>query len=434
MNAPSSQHEADLGQQLCDSRKRTLALVSDLNGNQWLGPRLAIVNPPLWELGHVGWFQEYWCLRFSGSGALTPSILPHADALYDSATVAHDTRWGLSLPGLDQTLAYLEEVLQRVLDKLQRGDDSLDYFAHLALFHEDMHGEALYYTRQTLGYSKPKFASPSQIAITQGDYVKDVAVSAGTMMLGATPQDGFVFDNEKWAHEIEVKPFRISRTAVSNDEFVSFIGDDGYQRRELWSEQGWRWRQDAHADAPAYWVKKDGAWLLRHFNEWVLLPPHNAVIHVNWFESEAYCRWAKRRLPTEAEWEMAAATAPGNTALKRRYPWGNDQRAGKHANLDGFTAGSASVNAFPEGDSAWGLRQMMGNVWEWTADWFLPYPGFVADPYKEYSAPWFGNHKVLRGGCFATRARLLRNSWRNFYTPDRRDVFGGFRTCAIEPQ
>jgi iron(II)-dependent oxidoreductase len=180
-------------------------------------------------------------------------------------------------------------------------------------------------------------------------------------------------------------------------------------------------------------VKKGGAWLLRHFNEWVLLPPHNAVIHVNWYEAEAYCRWAKRRLPTEAEWEMAAATAPGNTALKRRYPWGNDQPSGKHANLDGFAAGSAAVNAFPEGDSAWGLRQMMGNVWEWTADWFLPYPGYVVDPYKEYSKPWFGNHKVLRGGCFATRARLLHNSWRNFYTPDRRDVFGGFRTCAIEP-
>ncbi|MGH8753390.1 MAG: selenoneine synthase SenA [Burkholderiales bacterium] len=433
MSAPLSQHVADLGKQLCDARERTLALVNDLDGNQWFGPRLAIVNPPLWELGHLGWFQERWCLRYNGSVMLSPSILRHADELYDSAMVAHDTRWGLPLPGLEETLAYLEEVLQRILDKLQRGEDKLDYFAQLALFHEDMHGEAFYYARQTLGYAKPKFASVVRTAYADGDTDKDIAISGGTMMLGATPQDGFVFDNEKWAHEVEVNPFRISRTAVSNAEFASFIDDGGYQRRELWSEQGWQWRQDAHADAPAYWVKNEVAWLLRQFNEWVLLPPHNAVIHVNWFEAEAYCSWAKRRLPTEAEWEMAAAMVPGNTMLKRRYPWGNDQPACKYANLDGFTAGSAPVNAFPEGDSAWGLRQMMGNVWEWTDDWFLPYPGYVVDPYKEYSEPWFGNHKVLRGGCFATRARLLRNSWRNFYTPDRRDVFSGFRTCALEP-
>jgi len=425
--------DADLGKQLCDARERTLALVSELDGSQWFGPRLAIVNPPLWELGHVGWFQERWCLRYNGTQVLSPSILLHADELYDSATVAHDTRWDLPLPSLDQTLAYLQDVLHRVLDKLQRGNSNLDYFAQLALFHEDMHGEAFYYTRQTLDYAKPKFASAVLTANVKGDMNKDITIAGGNMMLGATPQDGFVFDNEKWSHEVEIKPFGISRTAVSNAEFAIFTDDQGYQRRELWSEQGWRWRQNAHADAPAYWVKNGNAWLLRQFNEWGSLPPHNAVIHVNWFEAEAYCRWAKRRLPTEAEWEMAAATVPGNTMLKRRYPWGNDQPTGKQANLDGYAAGSAPVNAFPEGDSAWGLRQMMGNVWEWTADWFLPYPGYVVDPYQEYSKPWFGNHKVLRGGCFATRSRLLRNTWRNFYTPDRRDVFGGFRTCAIEP-
>jgi iron(II)-dependent oxidoreductase len=156
------------------------------------------------------------------------------------------------------------------------------------------------------------------------------------------------------------------------------------------------------------------------------------MIHVNWYEAEAYCRWAKRRLPSEAEWEFAAATLPDNTTRKRRYPWGDTTPTAAHANLYGVAPGPIDVAALPEGDSAWGVRQMFGNVWEWTADWFVPYPGFVRDPYKEYSEPWFGNHKVLRGGCYATRANLLRNTWRNFYTPERRDVLAGFRTCALD--
>jgi iron(II)-dependent oxidoreductase len=161
------------------------------------------------------------------------------------------------------------------------------------------------------------------------------------------------------------------------------------------------------------------------------LPPHAPVIHVNWHEADAYCRWAGRRLPTEAEWEFAAATMPGGTGHPRRYPWGDAAPSPRHANLFGVAGACADVADFAEGDSGWGCRQMFGNVWEWTADNFGPYPGFVRDPYREYSEPWFGDHKVLRGGSFATRASLLRNTWRNFYTPDRRDVFAGFRTCAI---
>ena len=152
-------------------------------------------------------------------------------------------------------------------------------------------------------------------------------------------------------------------------------------------------------------------------------------MHVNWYEAEAYCRWAGRRLPTEAEWEFAAAAAPGVNG-KRCYPWGDEEPLPRRANLFDTGVDNADVAAFADGDSAWGCRQMFGNVWEWTADWFKPYPGFTRDPYKEYSEPWFGDHKVLRGGCHATRAGLLRNTWRNFYTPDRRDVFAGFRTCA----
>jgi len=243
-----------------------------------------------------------------------------------------------------------------------------------------------------------------------------------------------VFDNEKWAHPVELQPFAIGRAPVTQAEFAAFVEADGYGRSELWSEAGWNWRKMAGARQPTYWCRQGGGWLRRDFDRWVPLEPSRPVIHVNWYEADAYCRWAGRRLPTEAEWEAAAATGgPELAAPKRRFPWGEGAPDATRARLDGHALGCCDVGALPAGDSHFGCRQMIGNVWEWTASDFLPYPGFVADPYHDYSQPWFGTHKVLRGGAWTTRARLLRNSWRNFYKPDRRDVWAGFRTCALRP-
>jgi iron(II)-dependent oxidoreductase len=419
---------------LLAARMRTLLLSRDLDGERLLGPRLPIVNPPLWEIGHVGWFQERWCLRYEPGGTLAPSMQAHADELYDSATVPHATRWILPLPDLEATLNYLQRVLDRVLERIERegATEHLCYFAQLATFHEEMHCEAFTYTRQTLGYPPP-LPMPARPVTGSGARPGDVEIRGGRMMLGAAAKDGFVFDNEKWAHEVEIAPFRIARAPVSNAEFAAFVEDAGYRRQELWSREGWTWRSECQADGPVYWRQDGKDWLRRRYDRWEPLPLHAPVIHVSWFEANAYCRWAGRRLPSEAEWEFTAATAPTAADRKRRYPWGDALPSSVLANLYGGIDDCADVAAFSKGDSGWGCRQMLGNVWEWTADWFAPYPGFVADPYKEYSEPWFGDHKVLRGGCFATRAVLLRNTWRNFYTPDRRDVFAGFRTCAREP-
>jgi iron(II)-dependent oxidoreductase len=239
-----------------------------------------------------------------------------------------------------------------------------------------------------------------------------------------------VFDNEKWGHPVDIQPFAMARAPVTQQEFAAFVDDGGYREGRFWSETGWRWREEAAAVHPVYWQREPGGrWLRRDFDRWLPLEPHRPVIHVNWYEAEAYCRWAGRRLPTEAEWEAAASQlkAGGN----RRFPWGDESPTPRQANLDWRTMSCVDVADFPEGDTAFGCRQMIGNVWEWTASDFLPYPAFVADPYKEYSAPWFGTHKVLRGGCWTTRSRLLRNTWRNFYRPERRDVWAGFRTCAL---
>ena len=463
-------------------RSRTLELVADLNDGQMIGPRLAIVNPPLWEIGHIAWFQEFWVLRHLKQ---RKPFREDGDRLYNSTDVAHDTRWELLLPSRGQTLRYMEEILDSCIEYVEGKRELAPqeyYFYLLATFHEGMHAEALAYTRQTLGYPAPRFSenvppsvllapkaevpptdAPSGTGTSAGPWPGDVEVPGGKFMIGATTDFPFVFDNEKWAHVVEVKPFRIGRAPVTNGEFLNFVEDGGYRKPQFWSEEGWRWLKTGGApelehsfanffkravgeaippatshgvNHPVYWQPQaNGKWLQRIFDHWVPLEPHLPVVHVNWYEAQAYCKWAGRRLPTEAEWEIAASaeTVRGKAGFSeaRRYlPWGADQATPEHANLDWFAGGMVPINAHAAGDSALGCRQMIGNVWEWTASSFAPYPGFTVDPYKEYSQPWFGTHKVLRGGCWATSSLLIRNTWRNFYTPDRRDVWAGFRTCA----
>jgi iron(II)-dependent oxidoreductase len=343
----------ELREELLSTREHLRRVADDLRGERELGPKLAIVNPPRWEVGHVGWFQEWWCLR--GASEDRASILPNADRLYNSATVAHATRWNLPLPSFSDTLAYRDEVIARVISWLQNGEAD-PYFVRLAVRHEDMHAEAFHYTRQTLGYPAPDIETRPFEEPKAGD----AEFAGGVFRLGSTSDEGFVFDNEKWSHPIVLQPFRMARGCVTNAQYEEFVRAGG--------------------NPPRYW--RDGE--VRRFERWLPRMPDEPLMHVSWHEAQAYCRFAGRRLPTEAEWEYAA--------------------------LDGLE----------------GTR----NVWEWTSSPFLPYPGFVRDPYAEYSEPWFGTHKVLRGGSFATPARIARPRFRNFYTPDRADIFAGFRTCA----
>jgi gamma-glutamyl hercynylcysteine S-oxide synthase len=429
-NEPGHLTKTELVDLLREARTRTLELIADLSDEQMIGPRLTIVNPLRWEVGHIAWFQERWALRHLRGER---SLLVDNDHIYDSAVMAHDIRWELPLLSRASTLAYMERVLESIVAKLSELPTKVEVYFHLlSLYHEYMHSEAITYTRQTLCYRAPRLTIAEQQVAGSGPYPGDVEIAGGEFLLGATHDLPFVFDNEKWAHRVTLAPFRIARAAVTNQEFAAFVDDSGYTRREWWSKAGWQWRKKTQAEHPVYWQREANArWYWRKFAEIVPLAPYHPVLHINWFEAEAYCRWAKRRLPSEAEWEMAAADDPNDRSRKRRYPWGDTAPTAAQANLDWRAGGTVDVGAYAAGDSAHGCRQMIGNVWEWTASDFQPYPGFVPDPYKEYSQPWFSTHKVLRGGCWATRAQLLRNSWRNFYTPDRRDVWAGFRTCAL---
>lgn len=421
--------------QIDDARARTLTLIEGLDAEQLLGPRLPTVNPLRWEIGHAAYFHEYWVLREHLREA---PERPDVDDLYDSISIAHDTRWDLPLPTLDETLAYMDGVRRRVCEHLEHGppDEQRDYLAQYAVFHEDMHTEAFTYTRQTLAYPAPAIGRAPDPGWEAGGLDGDAAIPGGTFLLGARPDDGFVFDNEKWAHPVEVAPFRIARAAVSHAEFAAFVDDGGYRHREFWDHEGWAWRETMGLEHPVYWRRGMDGWEWRHFDRWVPLPRNAAMIHVSWHEAQAWCRWAGRRLPTEIEWEVAAAGEPtaDGTALapvKRRFPWGDAAPDASRANLDGYALGTIDVGALPAGDSAFGCRQMLGNAWEWTDTTFGPYPGFTPDMYRDYSMPLFGQTRVLRGGGWATRSRLIRNTWRNYYGPDRNDVFAGFRTCAV---
>jgi iron(II)-dependent oxidoreductase len=418
------------------SHERTLACIADLHDVQLGVPLLEVVNPFLWELGHCAFFYDVFVLQRLEQRA---PIMARAGDLYDSFSVDHDARWRLDLPDRRATLDYMEQVKDAVLERLTRstGGPEETYLHLLALIHSDMHCEAFTYMRQTLAYPAPPFAgrgNPVPVGAS-GPLPGDVVIAGGRFELGARRDAPFVFDNEKWAHPVDVAPFRMARAAVTNAEFAAFVDDAGYLARELWSRQGWDWRTRTGAQHPIYWQRADGGWLRRDFDRMVALEPHAPVIHVTWHEAEAWCKWAGRRLPTEAEWELAAsAAAHGERAAtaKRRYPWGEAEADGARANLDAHAAGCLDVAACAAGDSAQACRQMLGNVWEWTASPFHPYPGFTIDfPYKEYSAPWFGYRKVLKGGSWATRPRFAYNTLRNFFPPHRNDVYAGFRTCAL---
>ncbi len=427
---------------LNDARQRTLALVSGLDSQQMIGPKLSSVNPLLWEIGHVAYFYEYWILR-GVDGA--DSFLENADALYDSINIAHDERWNLPLLTLNETTTYMQQVHNAVIKRLKSNINENDiYLTRYALFHEDMHTEAFTYTRRTLNYPAPVF-NHTVIDDEQHDadiHQGDAKIPGGEYFLGANKKIDFCFDNEKWQHPVTVKPFAISRTATSYQQYADFVNHGGYTQKDFWCDDGWAWLQKHNIQQPNGW-KKDtsGNWLIQHFNQWKPLRPHAAVIHINWYEANAWCRWAKRRLPTEAEWELAASGTPENINEKRNYPWGNDwgndRGDGRNftspqlANMDSRAMGTINVSALPQSDSAFGCRQMLGNCWEWVSDTFNPYPGFTPDMYADYSQPLFGNTKVLRGGAWASRSRMLRNTWRTYYGPERNDVFAGFRSCAL---
>jgi len=425
---------ARLATELDRARRRTLALcdVDDEVQRAQIDP---LMSPLVWDLAHVGNYEELWLLR-----ALEPRapLDPSLDHLYNAFEHPRWTRPALPLLGPAAARAYLEEVRDQVLDLLTRVEldpsDPLrrDGFVYgMVLQHEHQHDETLLATHQLRGEGAtgvPGATPPSWTPSRPSSPM--VLVDAGTATVGTTVDDDpWSYDNERTRHEVSLAPFWIDTTPVTNAAHLEFIDDGGYDDPRWWTPTGWAWRQEADLTAPQFWRHEGGtSWTVLRFGRRLDLPLDEPVQHVCWYEADAHARWAGKRLPTEAEWEVAATWHPVHGA--RRHPWGDAAPTTELANLGARHDGPAPVGAFPAGASPWGAQQMIGDVWEWTASDFLPHPGFRAFPYAEYSEVfWGGEHKVLRGGSWAADALAVRGTFRNWDLPIRRQIFAGFR-CA----
>jgi iron(II)-dependent oxidoreductase len=415
------------------SRARLLALVDPLPEAALVQQHSELMSPPVWDLAHVANYEEQWLLRALGAGAITDG---HLDAVYDAFRHPRRTRSGLPLLGVSETLAYLAKVRERALRHLDAleppgaeatGPLLAEGFVYgMVAQHEQQHVETLLATLQLaedIGVEPPPGNTPGPFR-SQGP--SEVLVPAGSFEMGSN--DPWAYDNERPKHPVALDAFFIDRFPVTNGEFQRFIEAGGYAERRLWSQPGWAHRSSAGLDSPLFWRRTASGWERRRFSRWEQVPPDEPVCHVCWYEAEAYARWRGRRLPTEAEWEKAAAWNPEGGS--RRWPWGNEHPDQHRANLWPAGAQPFAVGTLPAGAGACGAEQLVGDVWEWTASNFLPYPGFRAFPYREYSEVFFGNeYKVLRGGAWTVAPDVMRNTFRNWDYPIRRQIFAGFRCC-----
>jgi iron(II)-dependent oxidoreductase len=429
-------------------RARTLQMVAPLGADELEQQHSPLMSPIAWDLGHLAHFEELWLLP---PGAHARAAEAEGASMYDALATPRAERSKLPLPPLADLWERLRSVRRRVEERFDtrreraesdstRGLPAGTFSLPLVVQHEAQHQETVLQAialRESLEY-RPGFASgaPPRLAVPAAS--KRVLIPGGPFVLG-TNDRAWAYDNERPAHELDVASFWLARAPVTNAEYLAFMADAGYSRRELWSDAGWAWLERTGCQAPGHWrVNGRGKpvhraalsdWQALVFGRLEPLAADGIVMHVCWYEAEAYARWAGGRLPTEAEWEKAAAWDPA-TGAARRYPWGDSAWQPEHANLDQQRLSPTRVNAYPLGHSAYGCVHLLGDVWEWTDTWFGGYPGFESFPYPEYSQVFFGKeYRVLRGGSFATRAVVARNTFRNWDLPERRQIFAGIR-CA----
>ena len=413
--------------ELNETRERTLALIGSLSDEALETVHSPLMSPLVWDLGHIAAFEDLWLGHRLGGEQLLRGDL--AD-VYDAFETPRAGRGQLPFLRPGPAREYLDEVRQRTLALLhRRGPDQLH---ELVIRHEQQHNETMLQTLQLAhlnGFRTPGRNSPGRPidknAPSPSSGLELIEIPAGTCTIGAAP-DGFAYDNERPRHRTDVRAYLIGRTPITNASYLTFVEGGGYERREWWSSEGWAWKEQ-------YDITRPGGWAADLRAQWRLdslepLHPHEPVVHVSWFEADAFARAHGARLPTEVEWEKAA-TWDQEEQVAQPYPWGNESpQAGVHANVDQLHGGPAAVQAHPAGASPYGCLAMIGDVWEWTASTFEGYEGFHAYPYREYSEVFFGGgFRVLRGGSWASRPRVVNPTFRNWDFPQRRQIFSGFR-------
>lgn len=424
-----------LAERLTEARERTLRLVAPLDDDELRRQHDPLMSPILWDLGHIVHFEALWLTR-NLDGPIEFTEMP---GLYNPFEHPRATRSALPLPSLSALLELAGEIRCEVLARLHHADLSSahpllagGFVYRMVLQHEYQHDETILQTlqlKQGAPYPAPRAQSPvREYTGAAARFQGMVRVPGGAYPIG-TSTTAAAYDNERPRHAVPLEAFDIDAAPVTNGAYMEFMRDGGYARPELWTESGWTWRQDAGIDAPKYWTPAEGGWVTRSMDREGEVERDHPVVHVSHHEATAYARWAGKRLPTEYEWEVAASWDP-SAGVALAYPWGDEPATPAHANVDQLSFGTAPVGAYARNVSPLGCYGMIGDVWEWTSSDFHGYPGFRAFPYAEYSEAFFGTgHKVLRGGSWATRPGAIRNTFRNWDFPIRRQIFSGFR-CA----
>jgi iron(II)-dependent oxidoreductase len=417
------------------TRRRSSVLTEAVDDGDLVQQHSPLMSPLVWDLAHIGNQEELWLVRDVGGREPVRSDI---DELYDAFRHPRKDRPQLPLLGPGEARRYVSTVRDKVFDVLDgvplEGQPLLDsgFAFGMILQHEQQHDETMLATHQ-LRVGAPVLHAPAPPPAPAGQsFPPEILVPAGEFTMG-TSTEPWALDNERPAHAVQVDGFWIDTTPVSNAAYAAFVEAGGYDDQRWWSAEGWAHRVEAGLRAPSSWQHDNGQWWRTRFGVVEPVPPDEPVQHVCWYEAEAYARWAGKRLPTEAEWEKAARHDPA-TGRSRRFPWGDDDPIPEHANLGQRHLQPAPVGSYPDGASPLGVRQLIGDVWEWTSTGFHGYPGFAAFPYREYSEVFFSpTYKVLRGGSWATDKLACRGTFRNWDYPIRRQIFAGFR-CARDAQ
>ncbi|MFN8572929.1 MAG: ergothioneine biosynthesis protein EgtB [Gemmatimonadaceae bacterium] len=417
-----------------EARHRTMSLVAPLSDEDLRTQHDPLMSPVLWDLGHIAHFEELW-LTQNLDGEIRFSEMP---GMYNPFEHPRRVRGSLVYPSLAECSQLMDEIRQRVVDKL----DSMDwtgtspllragYVVHMVLQHEYQHNETMLQTLQLKrGAPYPTEGRRPVPSAAARPVDGMVAFRGGEVTIG-TNDRRVAYDNERPRFRMVVRPFRIDVAPVSNGDYLRFIRDSGYRRQDLWTPEGWAWVEAEQVVAPKYWVEHADGWYARTMDRFHAVDEHHPVCHVSYHEAAAYAKWAGKRLPTEIEWEVAASWDP-SAERARDYPWGSEPPSPERANIDQLAFGTSPIGAYEQNVSPLGCVDMIGNVWEWTSSDFDGWPGYQSFPYPEYSEVFFGNeYKVLRGGSWATRAGAIRNTFRNWDYPIRRQIFSGFR-CASD--
>jgi len=427
---PELQKNNELLQQFKETRNRTLELVKNLEKDDFVVQTAPYMSPPKWHIGHVSWIYEAIISKIDKNYKFhSKELSEYLNSYYQQFGLPHDKglRGIISRPTTNEIFQYFNTINQKVEKFIETHElnEQEKKLIITGFHHECQHQELLVYDLQHLLAEQYLPVRKNKKSIQENKQKEFVKIKGGIFEMGYNGKE-FSYDIELPEHKTYLEDYEIGIFPITNREYLEFMNDGGYETYKYWLSDGWEKVKSNNWKSPMYWEKIDDEWYVRDFLGIRKINPNEPVCHVSYYEADAYCKWAGKRLPTEAEWEKAACWNETKQE-KTIFPWGNNSPTEENCNLlESYHWGCTEIGTYPRGKSPSGCEQMIGDVWEWTSSEFVGYPGFKTG-FDEYNDKWFTNQKVLRGGSFGTPKMSIRGSYRNFFRLDERWLFSGFR-------